>query len=254
MKVLIIEDETPAAEKLERYLSKYDQKIEVLARLQSVEESVEWLGKHQSELDLILSDIQLTDGLSFEIFQKVNVKTPVIFATAYDEYAIDAFKLNSIDYILKPVTFMDLSNALNKFSSMKEGFGNTSDKVQQMASDAEQKKYKSRFMVKLGEHIHSIKTQDISIFYAEGRIAYLVTSENRKFIVDFKLEELEELLNPENYFRVSRSFIVNINAVKDVLVYSNSRLKITLSIDFDKEIIVSREKVNQFKEWFGGSQ
>ena len=203
-------------------------------------------------MDLIFSDIQLTDGLSFEIFQKYPVNFPVIFATAYDEYALDAFKLNSIDYLLKPVTFMDLSNAINKLKTVKEEFGDTSEKVKKAAIDAETKKYKTRFMVKLGEHIHSIPTGDISIFFAEGRTAYLVTNAGKKFIVDFKLEDLENLLNPESFFRVNRSVIVGINAIQDVLVYSNSRLKITPKTAFDQEIIVSRERVASFKDWFGG--
>ncbi|MDW3196844.1 MAG: LytTR family DNA-binding domain-containing protein [Cytophagales bacterium] len=253
MNVLIIEDEIPAAEKIERYLLKYDSNIKILGKLQSVEESVAWLQENDQSLDLIFSDIQLTDGLSFEIFQKHPVNIPVIFATAYDEYALDAFKLNSIDYLLKPVTFMDLSNAINKLKTVKEEFGDTSEKVKKVVQDAETRKYKARFMVKLGEHIHSIQTEDASIFFAEGRTAYLVTNASKKFIVDFKLEDLENLLNPETFFRVNRTFILNIHAIKDVLVYSNSRLKITPKIEFDQEIIVSRERVAAFKDWFGGT-
>lgn len=253
MNVLIIEDEIPAAEKIERYLLKYDSNIQIMGKLQSVEEAVTWLQENDQSLDLIFSDIQLTDGLSFEIFQKHPVNIPVIFATAYDEYALDAFKLNSIDYLLKPVTFMDLSNAINKLKTVKEEFGDTSEKVKKVAQDAEARKYKARFMVKLGEHIHSIQTEDASIFFAEGRTAYLVTNAGKKFIVDFKLEDLENLLNPETFLRVNRTFILNIHAIKDVLVYSNSRLKITPKVDFDQEIIVSRERVADFKEWFGGT-
>ena len=169
MNVLIIEDEIPAAEKIERYLLKYDSSIRVLGKLQSVEESVQWLQSNTESLDLIFSDIQLTDGLSFEIFQKHPVNIPVIFATAYDEYALDAFKLNSIDYLLKPVTFMDLSNAINKLKTVKEEFGDTSEKVKKVVLDAETRKYKTRFLVKLGEHIHSIQTEEASLFFAEGR-------------------------------------------------------------------------------------
>lgn len=253
MNVLIIEDEIPAAEKIERYLLKYDSNIKILGKLQSVEEAVAWLQENDQSLDLIFSDIQLTDGLSFEIFQKYPVNIPVIFATAYDEYALDAFKLNSIDYLLKPVTFMDLSNAINKLKTVKEEFGDTSEKVKKVVQDAETRKYKARFMVKLGEHIHSIQTEDASIFFAEGRTAYLVTNAGKKFIVDFKLEDLENLLNPETFFRVNRTFILNIHAIKDVLVYSNSRLKITPKVEFDQEIIVSRERVAAFKDWFGGT-
>ncbi len=155
--------------------------------------------------------------------------------------------------MLKPVTFMDLSNAINKLKTVKEEFGDTSEKVKKVVQDAETRKYKARFMVKLGEHIHSIQTEDASIFFAEGRTAYLVTNVGKKFIVDFKLEDLENLLNPETFFRVNRTFILNIHAIKDVLVYSNSRLKITPKVEFDQEIIVSRERVAAFKDWFGGT-
>ncbi len=253
MKVLIIEDELPAAEKIERYIKKYDDSFEILNILGSVEASVSWLQEHKDRVDLIISDIQLTDGLSFGIFQQVQVNIPVIFTTAYDEYAIDAFKLNSIDYLLKPVTFLDLSNALNKLKELKRSFKTTSDTVNKITEDINKRKFKNRFMVKLGEHIHSVVVGDIALFYADGRTAYLVTKENRKFVVDYKLEQLEELLNPAEFFRPNRTFIIHIDAIKDVLVYSNSRLKVTPSIAFDKEIIVSRERVSQFKEWFGGA-
>ena len=253
MKVLIIEDELPAAEKIERYLKKYDGSIEILQMTASVESSVAWLKEHLDELDLIISDIQLTDGLSFGIFQQVKINVPVIFTTAYDEYAIDAFKLNSIDYLLKPVTFLDLSSALNKLKEVKKGYVDTSESVAKISDNLDKRQYKSRFMVKLGEHIHSIVSDDIALFFADGRTAYLVTRENRKFVVDYKLEELEDLLNPSEFFRPNRTFIIHINAIKDVLVYSNSRLKVTPNVDFDKEIIVSRERVGHFKEWFGGA-
>ena len=251
MSVLIIEDETPAAEKLARYLKKYDANINVVGQLQSIAESVSWLQANQEPLNLILSDIQLTDGLSFEIFQQVSVNTPVIFTTAYDEYAVDAFRVNSVGYLLKPVTFLDLSTALKKIDKLRTVL-NTQEIAPKIAKDLSEKKYKNRFLVKVGEHIQSIKTEDSLLFYAEGRTAYLVTAENKKFIVDFKLEELESLLNPKEFFRVNRTFIININTINEVLVYSNSRLKVNLKITFDKEIVVSREKVTPFKEWFDG--
>ncbi|MEM9327290.1 MAG: LytTR family DNA-binding domain-containing protein [Bacteroidota bacterium] len=253
MKVLIIEDELPAAEKIERYLKKYDATIDILNITGSVQSSVDWLTEHKDSVDLIISDIQLTDGLSFGIFQQVPLNVPVVFTTAYDEYAIDAFKLNSIDYLLKPVTFLDLSNALNKLKTVKKGYGSTSDSVKKISQTADKRQYKNRFMVKLGEHIHSIIAEEIALFFADGRTAYLVTKENRKFVVDYKMEDLEGLLDPEVFFRPNRTFIMHINAIKDVLVYSNSRLKITPHLAFDKEIIVSRERVSLFKEWFGGT-
>jgi two-component system, LytTR family, response regulator len=257
MKVIIIEDEVPAAEKLERYLQKYDASIEVAAKFDSVANSVSWLKDNQDTVDLIFMDIQLIDGLSFQIFQQVQIRKPVIFTTAFNEFALDAFKVNSIDYLLKPITFTDLSAGLKKFETLKQHFlvGNTQgEKIQQAFSSMKTKEYKNRFMVKLGEHIRSITSDQISVFYADGRDVYLVTTQGRKFIIDYTLEALEDILDPVLFFRLNRTFILNINAIKDVLVYSNSRLKITLLQEFDKEIIVSREKVGEFKEWFDGTR
>lgn len=255
MKVLIVEDELPAAEKLERYLLKYDPSSKVIATIDSVANGVEWLTNNQDSIDLIFMDIQLLDGLSFQIFQKVNVRKPVIFTTAFNEFALDAFKVNSIDYLLKPITFTDLSSSLKKLENLREQLQpEQSERIQQVFSSLKTKEYKNRFMVKLGEHIRSITTDQIALFYADGRDVYLVTTQPRKFIVDYTLESLENILDPKLFFRLNRTFIVNINAIKDVLVYSNSRLKITLIQEFDKEIIVSREKVGEFKEWFDGSR
>jgi DNA-binding LytR/AlgR family response regulator len=257
MKVIIVEDEVPAAEKLERYLQKYDSSIQIVARFDSIHTSVSWLKESQDTIDLIFMDIQLIDGLSFQIFQQVNVHKPVIFTTAFNEFALDAFKVNSIDYLLKPITFTDLSVSLKKLETLRQQFlGNNdqSERIGQAFSSLKVKEYKNRFMVKLGEHIRSITTDQITLFYADGRDVYLVTTQNRKFIIDYTLEALEDILDPKNFFRLNRTFILNINAIKDVLVYSNSRLKITLHQEFDKEIIVSREKVGEFKEWFDGAR
>jgi two-component system LytT family response regulator len=257
MKVIIVEDEIPAAEKLERYLQKYDSSIEIVARFDSVQTSVSWLKENQNAIDLIFMDIQLTDGLSFQIFNQVQVYKPVIFTTAFNEYALDAFKVNSIDYLLKPITFTDLSASLKKLETLRQQFQwnqEHQDKVQQAFSSLKTREYKNRFMVKLGEHIRSITTDQIGLLYADGRDVYLVTTQNRKFIIDYTLEALEDILDPKIFFRLNRTFILNINAIKDVLVYSNSRLKITLQQEFDKEIIVSREKVGEFKEWFDGAR
>jgi two-component system, LytTR family, response regulator len=256
MNVIIIEDEVPAAEKLERYLQKYDAALQVIATLQTVADSVSWLRENQEKADVIFMDVQLTDGLSFQIFQQVTVRKPVIFTTAYNEFALDAFKVNSIGYLLKPVTFTDVSASLNKLSVLREEFllkGDGLSQIQESYARVNRRSYKSRFMVKLGEHIRSIPTDQINVFFAEGRDVYLVTNQERKFIIDYTLESLEEIVDPSVFFRLNRTFILNINAIKDVLVYSNSRLKILLSPEFPKEIIVSREKVNDFKEWFDGA-
>jgi DNA-binding LytR/AlgR family response regulator len=257
MKVVIVEDEVPAAEKLERYLQKYDASIKVVARFDSVSTTVAWMNVNQESIDLIFMDIQLIDGLSFQIFEQVQIRKPVIFTTAFNEFALDAFKVNSIDYLLKPITFTDLSGSLKKFETLKQQFQinpNQTENVQQAFTAMKTREYKTRFMVKLGEHIRSITVDQISLFYADGRDVYLVTTQNRKFIIDYTLEALEDILSPSLLFRLNRTFILNINAIKDVLVYSNSRLKITLHQEFDKEIIVSREKVGEFKEWFDGTR
>lgn len=257
MKVLIIEDEIPAAEKLERYLLKYDPSIFIIAVLDSSSDAIEWLKENQEQVDIIFMDIQLTDGLSFQIFQQVNVQKPVIFTTAFNEFALDAFKVNGIDYLLKPITYADLTSSLTKLERLREQLRTTGDQSQRINhafSNARPKEYKGRFMVKLGDHIRSFTTNQIGLLYADGRDVYLVTNENRKFIIDYTLEALEDILDPMLFFRTNRTYILNINAIKDVLVYSNSRLKITLHQEFSKEIIVSREKVGDFKEWFDGSK
>jgi two-component system, LytTR family, response regulator len=253
--VLIVEDETPAAEKLERYLQRYSPNIKVKAICDSIESAVAWLKENQPTVELIFMDIQLKDGLSFNIFKEVTVQKPVIFVTAYNEYALDAFKVNSIDYLLKPVTFDDLSASLQKFENLREQMTTNEtklEKIKSLADSTTSKSYKERFMVKVGDHIRSITIDQVLFFFADGRDVYLVTTQLRKFIVDFTLESLEEVLSPKNFFRANRSYIVHIPFIQDVVMYSNSRLKISTQPAWDKEIIVSREKVNEFKEWFDG--
>jgi len=255
LKVLIIEDETPAAEKLERYLNKFDPAIDVVEKIGTVREAVRWLQTNQSGIDLIFMDIQLHDGSSFQIFQQVDVQKPVIFITAYDEFALEAFKVNSIDYLLKPISFTDLSHSLKKLESLRSQLRWDPSKTEQIVktlTESTIKNFKTRFMVKLGDHIRSITADQISFFYADGRDVYLVTTLLRKFIIDYTLEGLEEVLDHKVFYRLNRSYIVNISAIQDVVVYSNSRLKITLHVKWENEIIVSREKVSDFKEWFDG--
>ena len=254
MNVLIIEDEIPAAEKLERYLARFDTSIKVLDILKSVESSVNWFNSHKEHADLVFMDIQLLDGKSFEIFNRTEINSPVIFTTAYDEFALEAFKVNSIAYLLKPYAYEDLKQALEKVEILKKSLGD-SQKKETFISDLlktlnqPEKSYKSRFMVKIGDHIKTVPTDRIKLFFAEGRNAYIVTDEGRKLIIDFNLEQLEDLLNPHTFLRVNRSFILNINCIKDVIVYSNSRLKVLPDQDIEREIIISREKVPVFKKW-----
>jgi len=255
LNVLIVEDETPAVEKLERYLQKYSAEINVKGVCDSIESAVTWLQANQSSIDLVFMDIQLKDGLSFGIFQKVNVHKPVIFITAYNEYALEAFKVNSIDYLLKPVTFPDLSASLQKLENLRDQLVMNESKLEKIKSLAVQttaKSFKARFMVKVGDHIRSITTDQVILFYADGRDVYLVTQQLRKFIIDFTLEALEEVLTPNSFFRVNRTYIISIHFIQDVVMYSNSRLKIATIPVWDREIIVSREKVSEFKDWFDG--
>ena len=255
MKVVIIEDENPAIIKLENFLKEYDSEIKVVGRLTSVKQSINWLSDPNNSTDLFFMDIRLTDGLSFDIFNQVEITKPVIFITAYNEYAVEAFKVNSIDYLLKPLKYEDLYRSMEKIKSLRDNlpakeqlhYNEISTMLQQI-----QKKYKTRFLVKVGDHIKSIKTENILLFYADGRTVYIITAKNNEYIIDFTLEELVKHLDPENYFRANRTFIVNINAIRDVLIYSNSRLKILLNFKFDKEIIVSRDKVAMLKTWFEG--
>lgn len=255
LNVLIVEDETPAVEKLERYLQKYSINIKVLGVCDSIAGASSWLKSNQQTIDLIFLDIQLKDGLSFNIFKEVVVQKPVIFITAYNEYALEAFKVNSIDYLLKPVTFSDLSSSLQKLENLREQLVMNDAKLEKLKSLAEEsttRSYKSRFMVKVGDHIRSLTTDQIIFFFADGRDVYLVTQQLRKFIIDFTLESLEEVLEPKTFFRVNRTYILNINSIQDVVMYSNSRLKVATQPPWDKEIIVSREKVSEFKDWFDG--
>ena len=248
MKVLIIEDEFPAAKKLERYLKKYDADIHIEAIVESIQDAVEWLTTNQESISLIFMDVQLTDGLSFEIFSRVQVTKPLIFTTAYDEYAIDAFKLNSIDYLLKPLTFTNLSQALKKLTALKLSLNDIEDRTQAI-NVISKKKFKDRFLIKLGNNIQSINSDDVAYFYAEGRTVYLITTENKKTIIDYRLQNLEEILDPEKFYRVNRSYIINYKAIENIAVYSNSRLKINANPVAQEDIIVSREKVRDFKVW-----
>ena len=251
MRVLIIEDEPLAAEKLERYLKQYDASIDILAVISSVAESVRWLKQYEEKTDLIFMDIQLYDGLSFDIFTEIRVQRPIIFTTSYDQYTLDAFKVNSIDYLLKPITYTELSRALQKVKNLESHFSSVGD-VQKIINNLSHKKFKDRFLVQTGERIDSIDANDIAFFYAEGRTVFLVTIQSRKYVIDYRLEEIEGLVEPASFFRINRSFIVNINAIEAVIIYSSSRLKIDLKSKTPKDLITSRERVADFKKWYGG--
>ncbi|MCX7550119.1 LytR/AlgR family response regulator transcription factor [Xanthomarina sp. F2636L] len=252
MKVIIIEDEKPSARRLQRMLDKIGIQIETM--LHSVEESVTWFqgNKHP---DLIFLDIQLSDGLSFEIFDLVEVKSSIIFTTAYDEYALQAFKLNSIDYLLKPIDTEEMKQAINKFTSsrkIKQSITLNFDEIKKMLvnpTKVEEKEYKKRFSIKVGQHLKLISIEEIECIYSENKGTYLYTNEGRNYLIDLTLEQLEEELQPEVFFRVNRTFYVNINAIKDMVSYTNSRLQIKLQSYKEQDIIVARERVKEFKQW-----
>lgn len=249
MKVIIIEDEKPAARRLNRMLSSLEIKSEVM--LHSVEESINWFQNNEHP-DLIFLDIQLSDGLSFEIFEEVTVQSAIIFTTAYDEYALKAFKLNSVDYLLKPIDEDELESAVNKFK--KKQTKNTDiqvniDDIRRLLINPIDRKFKKRFTIKIGQHIKIIHVDEIECFYSENKATYIHTNNNRNYLIDGSLEHWEEQLDPDQFYRVNRTFIVHINALKDIVSYSNSRLKLVLHSYQENEIIVSRERVKDFKNW-----
>jgi DNA-binding LytR/AlgR family response regulator len=251
MNVLIIEDEPLAAERITSLLKKCNIEIEVAGILDSVEEAVKWFAEN-TQPDLMIVDIHLSDGLSFDIFKKINVKSPVVFTTAYDQYAIQAFKVNSIDYLLKPVSLAELSAALEKLKLFKGNdaplqhvdFVTLSESIKKLTQP-----YKSRFLVKYGDTIQFKTVEEIAYFYADDKIVYLISVENRRFIVDYTLEELETMLHPDLFYRINRKFIAKIDAIKTIKTALNSRLQIYLSPSVETNIYISREKVAEFKAW-----
>ncbi len=246
MKVIIIEDEQPAAIKLEKMLQQIEPEINILARLQSVEASVNYLAA-DINADLIFMDIQLDDGTCFEIFESIKIETPVVFTTAYNQYAIKAFKVNSVDYLLKPIQFLDLQKALTKFSQYHQHSSTffSPDIFEALLP----KQYKKRFFIKVGLKYKSIATSDITCFYITNRNAFLCTQHGKHYDIDYSLEKLEELVDPDQFFRINRNFLINFLSITDIIHYSASRLKIELSSWNGDEIIVSREKTKQFKKW-----
>jgi DNA-binding LytR/AlgR family response regulator len=255
MTTIIIEDEKPAARLLQRKLEKLQINVTVL--LHSVEEAIEWFSNHPHP-DLIFLDIQLSDGLSFAIFEAVEIKSAIIFTTAYDEYALRAFKLNSIDYLLKPIDEDDLEIAVNKYKSRvpEKAPENPSlaldfEAIKKMLTNPFEKNYKKRFTLKIGQHLKVISVDEIECFYSENKGTYLHTFDNRDYLLETTLEVLEQELEPAAFYRISRKFIIPLKAIKEIVVYSNSRLKIILPTYKAEEVIVSREKVADFKNWIG---
>ena len=251
MNIIIIEDEKPAARLLQRKVEKLGLQINTL--LHSVEESIRWF-QNNPHPDLIFLDIQLSDGLSFEIFENIDIKSAVIFTTAYDEYALRAFKLNSIDYLLKPIDEDDLEIAVNKFKSRNQLSTNLSldfEMIKKMLLNPIDREYKKRFTIKLGQQLKMVSIVDVECFYSENKGTYLHTFDNRDYLLDLTLEQLESEIDPKDFYRISRKFIIPMNGIKEIQIYSNSRLKVILPTYKADEVIVAREKVSDFKNWLG---
>lgn len=249
IKVIIIEDEKPSARRLSRMLA--DIGIQAQAMLHSVKEALAWFSVNEHP-DLILLDIQLSDGLSFEIFEQIKVESAIIFTTAYDEYALKAFKLNSIDYLLKPIDDDELETAIEKFKNNHQEPHDLMvdiNQIKKLLVNPLEREYKKRFTIKVGQHLRVVDTEDIECFYSEQKATYCYTNERKNYLLDFSLEQIEEKLDPLKYCRVNRKFIINMEGISDIISYTNSRLQVKLKHFSEQEIVVSRERVKDFKKW-----
>ena len=248
MNILIIEDESFAADKLEAMLREIDPTIQVLEKLGSIKESVKWLAQHSA--DLIFLDIQLSDGVSFTIFEKVDVKTPIIFTTAYDEYALKAFKVNSISYLLKPISKAELSESITKYNNLRSAFNIDIDALLQFIHGKEAK-YKENFVIQIGEKIKRIETSEIAYFYALEKSVFLKTFQNKSYPMDFSLDNLETRLDPKLFFRINRKMIIHIRAIANMTAYSRSRIKVDLNPkpENDSDALVSISRSADFRKW-----
>ncbi len=248
MKVLIIEDEILAAEKLEQMLHNISPDIEVLAKLGSIKESVGWLIQHTA--DLIFLDIQLSDGISFSIFNQITVSTPIVFTTAYDQYAVKAFQLNSIAYLLKPIRTSDLAESIQKYKTLKSAFNiNFDDLFSQLHSPKQE--YKKRLLIHIGDKIRKIDVPDIAYFYIFDKYVFLKTFQGNTFPIDYTLDKLEEILDPAYFFRINRKYTININAIANMYVYSRGRIKLDLQPKVEEpfDLVVSTNRSGDFKRW-----
>jgi DNA-binding LytR/AlgR family response regulator len=248
MKVIIIEDEKPAAEKLFKAIRKADPAVEVQAVLNSIHSSIEWLQENPMP-DLLFMDIQLGDGSSFRIFEKINITSPVIFCTAYDEYWQEAFEHNSIDYLLKPVRQEKLETALNKYDKLKKHFASGFQQLQQWHQGQQATGYKKRFLVKRGTDYISVRAEDIAYFYATHKLVCMVDSHGQKFILDQSLADIEKQLDPALFYRVNRKFLVQLGAIKKIRTYPKSKLQLEVAPSINEDIIISQENVSAFKQW-----
>lgn len=248
LNILIVEDEPLAANRLQRLIKELEPEAQVVEVLDSVKGVVKWLKSNQA--DLIFLDIHLADGNSFSIFDQVEVNTPIIFSTAYDQYAIKAFKVNSVDYLLKPIEKEDLAASLKKY---KGGLPAPSERDLQALVQAikgqQQEEYQKRFIVTAGDKIKSIAAEEVAYFFGRQKYVFLVTKDNRRHIVDYTLGNLETLLNPDDFFRINRQFIISFPAISNMFTYSKSRIKIEMDPPTEIEAIVSIDKAKRFREW-----
>lgn len=251
MKILIIEDEALAADKLERMILRYDPSYEVLEKLRSVESAVDWFEKQENP-DVLFLDIHLLDGTCFDLLPKVEIHCPVIFTTAYDQYAIEAFQLNSVDYLLKPISYAKLAASFDKLFEVSTQFQSL-QQVQKLdevlASLQENEQYKSRFLVKSGARLIPIPIASISYFFSEDRITYLFTRKRKKYSISQSLDELEALLDPAQFFRINRQMVVQIDSIRMVHKYFKGRLKVDLDPPFEDEVLVSSRRASDFQLW-----
>jgi DNA-binding LytR/AlgR family response regulator len=248
MKCLIVEDEKVAAERLIDLIKQYDPEIEILEVTQSNTKTVEWINSH-AEPDLVFMDIQLSDGLSFEIFEQIEADFPVIFTTAYDEYALKAFKLNSIDYLLKPISPEELKAAIDKYKAQKKQTANYPPHVFDRILHNFTHTYKSKFVIKVGDHIRIIPVNEVQCFYSMEKAVFLQNKEGRDYGINYSLEQIEELLDPKKFFRISRKYMVALDSIKDIVSYSNSRLLLRLTSNNSDDLVVSRQRVQPFRQW-----
>ena len=251
MNVLIVEDESLAADKLEQMLTEIDPSIKVMAKTGSITESARWLMQHTP--DLIFLDIQLSDGISFSIFEQVAVNTPIIFTTAYDQYAIKAFQLNSIAYLLKPIRQRDLAESLRKYHTLKSAFSIDFEALLATIQGKEPE-YKKRFLIQIGEKIRKVDVADVAYFFALEKGVYLRTKQGNTYPVDFTLDKLESMVNPALFFRINRKYMVHMDAIINMVAWSRSRVKLELNPKADEamEPIVSIDRAAEFKKWLGG--
>jgi len=251
MRIVIIEDETPAASRLAKMLQGIDAGIEIVRKLDSVEASVKYLETSERP-DLIFMDIQLADGLSFSIFEQVRLDTPVIFTTAFDNYMLKAFKVNSIDYLLKPIDGKELSQAVQKYKQLYTDSGNgLAGKIGRLMQEMNTAKYKQRLLIRRGQQLQSIKTSDIAYCHADGKLCFATDFSGNNYLLDHTLGQLEGCLEPSQFFRMNRQLLVNIESIKKVHTWLGGRLKVELAPTTGVDTVVSRERVNGFKEWLG---